>query len=126
MSHLHNLGVIHIKEINLWAHVGVLPKERQLGQKFLLDVSLWMDLDQAAKNDDLSLTADYSFAINGLQKMALETNCMTLETFSEMILNFIEDLYGKIPVKVLLRKCHPPINGFNGVVAIERNRHFPS
>ena len=125
MSKLKKLGVIHVRDINLWAHVGVLPKERQLGQKFLLDFSLWLDLEHAANNDDLSLTADYSLAINGLQKMSLEINCMTLEAFSERILELLEDLYGKIPVKVLLRKCNPPVDGFLGSVAVERSRYFP-
>ena len=45
MSQLHNLSAIHIKDINLWAHVGVLESERIHGQRFLLDLSFgwnWM------------------------------------------------------------------------------------
>ena len=120
----NELDVIHIRDINLWAHVGVLSHERLLGQKFLLDLSLWMDLDNASKSDDLSLTADYSLAVKGLQKLAHEINCKTIENFSEQILDFLEDLYGVIPIKVFLKKCAPPIDGFDGFVGIERSRHL--
>ena len=44
MSQLHNLSAIHIKDINLWAHVGVLESERIHGQRFLLDLSFWLEL----------------------------------------------------------------------------------
>ena len=125
MSKLNKLGIIHVREINLWAHVGVLPKERQLGQKFLLDFSLWLNLDHAANSDELSSTADYSLAINELQQLALEINCMTIEAFSERILELLEVLYGKIPVKVVLKKCNPPVDGFTGSVVVERSRYFP-
>lgn len=49
MSQFHNLSAIHIKDINLWAHVGVLESERIHGQSFLLDISFWLDLDESSK-----------------------------------------------------------------------------
>ena len=44
-------GVIHVDDLNLWAHVGVLNEERLMGQSFLLDFSLWLDIDRAAVKD---------------------------------------------------------------------------
>ena len=119
-----NIGVIHVKDVNLWAHVGVLEKERLLGQDFLVDFSLWVDVNEASKYDELCATADYSIGIIGLQKIAFETRCLTIEKFSEVILDFLEDSYGKVPIKVFLKKCAPPIEGFNGSVQIERTRNF--
>ena len=118
-------GVIHIRDLNLWAHVGVTEKERILGQKFLLDFSLWLDFDQASKNDDLSTSVDYSLAIRRIQELSIEINCLTIEHFSEKILDLIESLYGPLPMKVLLTKCDPPVDGFDGDVQIERSRNFP-
>jgi len=51
MSQFNNLSAIHIKDINLWAHVGVLESERIHGQRFLLDISFWLDLDESSKLD---------------------------------------------------------------------------
>ena len=118
------LDAIHVKDLNLWAHVGVLEKERLLGQAFMLDFSVWIDLEVASRNDDLSKTIDYSIAIVNLQKLSSEIKCQTIEQFSEQILDLIEKCYGELPIRILLKKCSPPIKGFDGSVAIEKKRNF--
>jgi hypothetical protein len=59
------LDLIHIHDLRLWAHVGVLDHERRDGQWFQLDITLGLDLSASAKSDDLSATADYSLAVQG-------------------------------------------------------------
>ncbi|WP_320676539.1 dihydroneopterin aldolase [Prochlorococcus sp. MIT 1300] len=118
-------GTIHVKDIHLWAHVGVYEDERNYGQWFLLDFSLWIDLDRSANDDDLDATADYSIAIRELQRLAFRISCLTLEHFSEEIFILLEDLYGPIPMWVLLRKCSAPVPAFFGTVGVERRRNFP-
>ena len=125
MSSYQTIGAIHVKDVNLWAHVGVLPQERFHGQSFLLDFTLWLDLKKAALNDDLSATADYSLAIQDLQQLAFQLNCKTIERFSELILDRLECIYGQIPMRVFLRKCSAPISGFGGIVGVERSRYSP-
>ena len=120
----YKLSSIHVQSINLWSHVGVLDRERLLGQSFLLDFSIWIDLESAALNDDLSKTADYSLAIKSIQQLSLEINCFTIEHFSERILEKIESLYGDVPIQITLEKCSPPIDGFNGSVSITRSRNL--
>lgn len=39
---------------------GVKEEERKLGQKFLLDVDAWMDLQPAGNSDNLSDTVSYT------------------------------------------------------------------
>ena len=118
-------GVIDVKDVTLWAHVGVLDRERILGQNFRLDFRLWIDVDYAAKHDDLSATADYSIAIRHLQKLALSIRCLTIEHFSDQILDLLETLYGPVPMHIVLTKCRPPVDGFSGSVSVERKRYFP-
>ncbi len=117
--------VIQVKDVNLWAHVGVLDQERKLGQEFLLDFSVWLDIDLASKNDDLAYTVDYSQAILEIQKLAFRLNCRTLEYFSKEILDCLESLYGSAPMEVVLRKCFAPVPGFTGTVGLERRRNYP-
>ena len=126
MSDKHKLSSIHVQSLNLWSHVGVLDHERLLGQFFLLDFTVWIDLESAALNYDLSKTADYSLAIKSIQKLSLEINCLTIEHFSERILEKFESLYGDVPIQITLEKCSPPIDGFNGSVSItiSRNLHL--
>ena len=118
-------GVIHVRDVYLWAHVGVLVQERLLGQSFLCDFSLWMNMDKASADDDLSETADYSLGICKIQQLSFDLNCYTIESFSEHILDCLEALYGPVPMKISLWKCCPPVPGFNGTVGIERSRYEP-
>ncbi len=121
-----SLTSINISNVNLWAHVGVLEKEQLLGQDFLLDIILWVDVNDAAINDELSATLDYSLAINNIQQLALGIKCKTIERFSECILERLENLYGPIPMEISLKKCTPPIDGFQGSVSINRKKNiFP-
>ena len=114
---------IHVKGLRLWAHVGVLEQERRDGQWFSLDISLWTDLSAAAADDDLARSLDYSLAIRALQALAREIRCLTIEHFSDRVLDCLEQLYGPVPVRLTLSKCAAPVPGFDGVVAVERIRH---
>ena len=114
---------IHVKGLRLWAHVGVLEQERRDGQWFSLDISLWTDLSAAAADDDLASSLDYSLAIRSLQALAREIRCLTIEHFSDRVLDCMEQLYGPVPVRLTLSKCAAPVPGFDGVVAVERIRH---
>ena len=94
MSQFNNLSAIHIKDLDLWAHVGVLESERIHGQSFLLDVSFWLDLDESSKLDQLDKSIDYSEVINAIKNLSFEIKCLTIEYFSDQILNLLESLYG--------------------------------
>ena len=114
---------IHVRGLRLWAHVGVLEQERRDGQWFSLDISLWSDLSSAAASDDLDSSLDYSLAIRSLQYLARDIRCLTIEHFSDRVLDRLEQLYGPVPVRLTLSKCAAPVPGFDGVVAVERVRH---
>ena len=115
---------IHVRGLRLWSHVGVLEHERIQGQWFELDFSLGLNLEESAIKDELSLTSDYSIGINELQKLSFQINCLTIEAYSQKILDLLENIYGKVPIKIYLRKCSPPIAGFTGFIEIERSRNI--
>ena len=126
MNRFQSLTAIHIKDINLWAHVGVLESERINGQSFVLDITFWLDLEESSKLDQLDKSIDYSEVIKVVQKLSFEIKCLTIEYFSDQILNLLESLYGPVPIHILLTKCAPPIDGFTGNVLIEKRRNFLS
>lgn len=116
---------ILVRSLRLWAHVGVLEEERQQGQWFELDLELAWDVSAAAISDDLSATLDYSQAITALQRQARAIVCLTLEHWSEQMLQLLEELYGPVPMALELRKCRAPVPGFTGIVAVRRRRYWP-
>jgi 7,8-dihydroneopterin aldolase/epimerase/oxygenase len=50
---------IQLRGLTVRGHHGVLEHERRDGQDFVVDVTVWIDLDTAAATDDLSDTMDY-------------------------------------------------------------------
>jgi len=117
------MDCIGVRELRLWAHVGVLDHERRDGQWFSVDFSVQLDLTAAAVADDLSRSLDYSVAIQALQALSHKVCCLTIEHFSEQMLDRLETLYGPMPMWLRLSKCAAPVPGFNGRVFVERSRH---
>ncbi len=117
------LDAIHLRALRLWAHVGVLERERELGQWFELSLSLWHDLGPAGRSDDLGDSLDYSLAIRALQEQARTIRCLTLEHYAERMMDCIEQLYGPVTQRLILGKCAAPVPGFSGLVQVERWRH---
>jgi dihydroneopterin aldolase len=113
---------ILVRDLRLWAHVGVLEQERQLGQWFGLDLSFDVDLAVAGASDRLDDTLDYAGAVTAVRELAASLRCQTLEHFSERILDLLQKRYGPIPISLELRKLSAPIPGFSGVVAVQRQR----
>lgn len=124
MSSARGRDAIHVQGLRLWAHVGVLEHERALGQWFELEFWLGGDLSDAAVTDDLSGSYDYVTAIEALRRLSRDLTCLTLEHFSERILDRLEQLYGPIPLRLELIKCHAPIAGFDGSVSVRRQRRW--
>ena len=111
---------LKIKDIKLWARVGVLEEERELGQLFSLDVFLWADFQNCVQNDDIKSTVDYSKLIEILKFQAKEICCFTIEKYSNEILKIIDKEFNLSRIKIILTKCKPPIIGFDGEVSIVR------
>ena len=66
---------------------GVLPAERELGQPFVVDVELWLDLRPAGLSDDLAKTVDYG-EVHRVAKQVVEGEPTDLtETVAERIAN---------------------------------------
>ncbi|MCP9926804.1 dihydroneopterin aldolase [Cyanobium sp. CH-040] len=111
---------IAVRGLRLWAHVGVLPFEREHGQWFELDLELGVDPALAGGTDQLADTLDYATLIGALQRQARSIRCHTLERYAQAILELIVECHGPLPVQLELRKCAAPVPGFSGSVAIRR------
>ena len=111
---------LKIENIKLWARVGVLEEERELGQLFSLDVFLWSDFEKSTESDDFKKSIDYSKLVDFLKDHAKKIYCFTIEKYSNEILKIINREFQLSKVKIILTKCNPPIRGFDGKVSIVR------
>ncbi len=111
---------LKIEKIKLWARVGVLEEERELGQLFSLDVFLWTDFENCTQKDEIESTIDYSRLVEILKYQSKKICCYTIEKYSNEILKIIDEEFQINRIKIILTKCKPPIVGFDGEVSIIR------
>ncbi|RJQ78488.1 dihydroneopterin aldolase [Pseudonocardiaceae bacterium YIM PH 21723] len=57
---------ITLTGLRVWGNHGVFDHEKQDGQEFLVDITVWIDLNRAGETDDLADTVDYG----GLAQLA--------------------------------------------------------
>ena len=86
---------------------GTLPAERELGQPFVVDVELRLDLRPAGLSDDLAQTVDYSEVHRRAREIVEGTPLNLTETVAERIAAAILDDYPTIQaVRVKVAKPH--------------------
>nr|WP_198536100.1 MULTISPECIES: dihydroneopterin aldolase [Pseudofrankia] len=61
---------------------GVLAAERELGQEFVVDVTLWLDTAPAAAADDVTLTVHYGELAEALARVVAGEPVDLLETLA--------------------------------------------
>ena len=111
---------LKIENIQLWARVGVLDEERELGQLFNLDIFLWTNFEKCTVNDDIKKTVDYARLVEIIKDQSKKIYCFTIEKYSNAILEIINNEFKLSKIKIILTKCNPPITGFDGKVSIVR------
>jgi 7,8-dihydroneopterin aldolase/epimerase/oxygenase len=86
---------------------GTLPTERELGQPFVVDVELRLDLRPAGLSDDLTKTVDYG-EVHRLAKQVVEGEPTGLtETLAERIANATLEEHPLVEaVRVKVKKPH--------------------
>ncbi|MBA2691532.1 MAG: dihydroneopterin aldolase [Rubrobacter sp.] len=91
---------------------GTLDAERNLGQPFVVDVELRLDLREAGASDDLTKTVDYS-AVHDRAKEIVEGDPVNLtETLAERIARAaLEDHPMVEAVRVKVKKPHVRLGG---------------
>lgn len=99
---------------------GLFPEENKLGQRFNVDVELFVDLQKAGATDDMTDSVHYGYAyelvrdiVEGKAKNLIEAVAETIA--SELLAKF--DLLTACNVKVI--KPDPPIPGHLQSVAVE-------
>jgi len=104
---------------------GVHTAERELGQRFEVDVELTLDLSQAMVSDALTDTVDYSKAYAVVREEVEDHQYLLLEALAGAIL---QRILADLPVRSILvrvRKPQVPLNGILTYAAVEIQRTRP-
>jgi dihydroneopterin aldolase len=103
---------ILLEGMRFYAYHGFNPEERVLGQRFVVDVVLAVDLRQAGRSDDLADTVSYS-AVYKLVRRIVEGEARNLiEAVAEEIATAILAKHEPVArVTVTVRKPEVPMKG---------------
>ncbi len=112
---------VTVEEISCYAYHGVLPEERSLGQEFLVNLELGIDLT-GHDHDQIEAVADYRQAVQIVEETMLGEACQLIETLACRIADQLLDLDHVLEVSVEVRKPNPPIPTVRGGVSVIINR----
>jgi 7,8-dihydroneopterin aldolase/epimerase/oxygenase len=106
------------------AHHGVFAHERENGQEFVIDVSVWLDSRAAAASDDLAETVNYGVLAEEVVSAVERDPVDLIETVAERIARVALAHPGVLRTRVTLHKPSAPITvPFADVsITIERTR----
>lgn len=119
---------IYLQRMEFFAYHGVYPEENRLGQSFLVDVELAVDLAPAGQSDDLSLTVNYAEAYGRIRDLVEGRPCRLIEAVAEAIASDLLQHYSGIREAVVrVTKPRPPFPAHLDGVAVEirRKRETP-
>ena len=112
---------IRLEGLAFYGYHGVKAEEKRLGQRFVVDLVLQLDLGPAGRSDDLALTVDYGEAYRLVRELVEGTSRDTLEAVAEAIAAALLDRYDRLEaVTVRVKKPGAPIAGAHfSMVAVE-------
>ena len=117
--------VIFIKGLLIHARHGVMDHEAEVGQRFVIDLELSIDLAESSRTDKLADTVSYSDVVATASAAFKGHNSYLLERAAGAVAESILAAFTRISaVKVTVHKPHAPIAAiFDDVgVVITRSR----
>jgi 7,8-dihydroneopterin aldolase/epimerase/oxygenase len=101
---------IFVSGLVVHAHHGVMEHESKVGQRFVLDLELSIDLDAAARSDKLVDTVSYSAIVDTTCRAFTARSYRLVEAAAGAVAEaLLAGFAGVSAVRVTVRKPHAPI-----------------
>ena len=113
---------ISLKGIDVYAHHGVHPAERELGQRFVIDTDLYLDCSSAAISDSLEQALDYSAVHRRIRTLVAADSFHLIEAVAHQLCQGLLEEFPLERVVVTVHKPHAPLPDFQGLVSVTLDR----
>jgi dihydroneopterin aldolase len=114
---------IILSGLTFYGYHGAHQEERQLGQRFVVDVALELDLGRAGRTDDLEATVSYSEVYAIIRDVVEGPPRHLIEAVAEGVATAVLSRTGAEAVTVRLAKPWAPVKGMvAGEAAVEIRR----
>lgn len=113
------LDKIVMSSMSFYGYHGVLPQERELGQQFVVDVELQLDLRMAGESDDPNKTVSYADVYEVVRRVVTGSPKKLIETVAEQIAAILLQQFNVQQVLVRVKKPAAPVPGQFSYMAVE-------
>jgi len=105
------LHEIALTGLRVFAYHGVFEHEKQYGQEFVIDATIWLDGTPAASGDNLAATLNYGTLAQALVEATKGTRFDLIEALAEHLLDTVLQLGGTqiSEAKVTVHKPNAPM-----------------
>jgi dihydroneopterin aldolase len=105
------MSLIKLEGMEFFSYHGCFKEEQVIGTKFLVDLSIEADVNDAAIHDDLHLTINY-LSVYLMIKKQMAIKSKLLENVAKRILDELyKEFPGVIKAEVKVSKLNPPLGG---------------
>jgi dihydroneopterin aldolase len=111
--------VIHLRGLEFYAYHGLLPEERTLGQKFLVDMDIFLSLQMAGNSDKVEDTVSYAEVYSIIRKYMLGEPVNLLENLAEQIACQVLASFSCSAVRIEIHKPQAPVPGIFRDISVE-------
>jgi 7,8-dihydroneopterin aldolase/epimerase/oxygenase len=114
---------IFVNQMEFYGYHGVFPEETKLGQRFVVDLMVLVDLKKAGQTDELEYSVNYGELFQVCKEIVEGKPYKLVEAVAEKIAETVLGqftLVSEVTIKVI--KPDPPIPGHYQSVAVEITR----
>lgn len=116
---------ICIKDLQIYGFHGVNQQEKDMGQRFIISVELFLDLQESSETDDLTKTVNYAELCLSIEEEFKREKYDLIEKAAEKLAQFILLKYHIVQrVKLKIKKPWAPIGKPLEYAAVEIDRKW--
>jgi dihydroneopterin aldolase len=113
-----------LRRMQFYGYHGVFPEENKIGQKFIVDLDLRLDLSRAALTDNVEDTVNYAELHALVKRLAEGPPFKLIEALAESIASAVLGTYTVInEATVSVTKPNPPFDIVFDGVTVELRRY---
>lgn len=114
---------ILMKNLSFYGYHGVLPEENKLGQKFIIDAVLYVEMEKACNSDDVADTVSYAEVYEIIKNHVTLKQYKLLEALAESIAREVLLKHEKVQeLELTIKKPEAPVNGIFDYFGVEIRR----
>ena len=85
--------VIRVDGIELQAFIGIYPHEHEMRQPLVIDLALYLSLEEAGLKEDISQTIDYDEVVRLTQEIVQARHYKLVETLAETLAARMKEVF---------------------------------